>query len=180
MQFEEVFREGSGRSHVRVGSQSSHRLRPGVRDHGTAAYDYSKTFDVKATITDFRWANPHCQIEFDVKEDNGTTEHWIIEAFNPAMLRREGWNLGRETFKPGDEVTISFYPAKNGQKVGILDKAVLASGQVVHQRVAQSQGGYYPSRRSCGRPPETGDSKCAIHSWGRLLRRRPRWPSLHF
>lgn len=110
--------------------------------HGTAAYDYSKTLNVKATITEFKWANPHCQIEFDVKDDAGAAQHWIIEAFNPAMLRRDGWAQGRETFKPGDEVTISFHPAKNGMKVGILDKAVLANGQVVNQRKAQSQGGY--------------------------------------
>jgi hypothetical protein len=110
--------------------------------HGTAAYDYSKTLTEKATVTNFKWANPHCQIEFDFKDDSGAVEHWTIEAFNPAMLRREGWNLGRESLKPGDEVTMSFHPAKNGMKVGILDKAVLADGTVLKQRVAQSQGGY--------------------------------------
>jgi hypothetical protein len=110
--------------------------------HGTAAYDYTKTFTEKSTITSFKWANPHCQIEFDFKDDAGAAEHWNIEAFNPAMLRREGWNLGRESLKPGDEVTMSFHPAKNGMKIGILDKVVLADGTVLKQRVAQSQGGY--------------------------------------
>jgi len=115
---------------------------PLLAHHGTAAYDYTKTLNVKATITSFKWANPHCQIEFDVKNDAGSTEHWNIEAFNPAMLRREGWNLGRDSLKPGDEVTISLHPAKNGQKIGILDEVVLANGQVLKQRVAQSQGGF--------------------------------------
>jgi hypothetical protein len=110
--------------------------------HGTAAYDYSKTFTEKATIANFKWANPHCQIEFDFKDENGAAQHWNIEAFNPAMLRREGWNLGRESLKPGDEVTISFHPAKNGMKVGILDRVTLTDGTVLKQRVAQSQGGY--------------------------------------
>lgn len=107
--------------------------------HGTAAYDYTKTLNLKATITDFVWSNPHCQIEFDAKDDNGNPQHWIIEAFNPAMLRRDGWSMGKDTLKPGDEVTISFHPSKNGQKVGILDKLVLANGQVLHQHAAQSQ-----------------------------------------
>jgi hypothetical protein len=110
--------------------------------HGTAAYDYTKTLTEKATVTSFKWANPHCQIEFDFKDDAGAAEHWNIEAFNPAMLRREGWNLGRESLKPGDEVTMSFHPAKNGMKIGILDKVILADGTVLKQRVAQSQGGY--------------------------------------
>ncbi len=110
--------------------------------HGTSAYDYSKTLTEKATIANFTWANPHCQIEFDFKDENGAAQHWNIEAFNPAMLRRDGWTNGRGSLKPGDEVTISFHPAKNGMKVGILDKVVLADGQVLKQRVAQSQGGY--------------------------------------
>jgi hypothetical protein len=111
--------------------------------HGTAAYDYTKTLSEKATITGFKWANPHCQIEFDFKDDAGAVEHWNIEAFNPAMLRRDGWTQGRESLKPGDEVTLSFHPAKNGMKVGILDKAVLADGTVLKQRAAQSQTGGY-------------------------------------
>ena len=111
--------------------------------HGTSAYDYSKTLTGKATISNFHWANPHCQIEFDFKDENGATQHWNIEAFNPAMLRRDGWTQGRESLKPGDEVTMSFHPAKNGMKVGILDKVVLADGQVLKQRAAQSQTGGY-------------------------------------
>jgi hypothetical protein len=49
--------------------------------HATAAYDYTKTFNLKATITGFVWANPHCRIEFDVKDDSGNTQNWIVEAF---------------------------------------------------------------------------------------------------
>ena len=115
---------------------------PLLAHHGTAAYDYTKTFTEKATITNFKWANPHCQIEFDFKNDSGAVEHWNIEAFNPAMLRRDGWTQGRESLKPGDDVTLSFHPAKNGMKVGILDKAVLADGTVLKQRAAQSQSPY--------------------------------------
>jgi hypothetical protein len=107
--------------------------------HGTAAYDYTKTVNLKATITGFVWANPHCQIEFVAKDDSGNAQHWIIEAFNPAMLQRDGWTKGRESMKPGDEVTVSFHPSKNGEKVGILDKVTLGSGQVLRQHAAQSQ-----------------------------------------
>jgi hypothetical protein len=115
---------------------------PLLAHHGTAAYDYSKTLTEKATIASFNWANPHCQIEFDFKDETGAAQHWNIEAFNPAMLRRDGWTNGRQSLKPGDDVTISFHPAKNGMKVGILDKVVLADGTVLKQRAAQSQAPY--------------------------------------
>ena len=35
---------------------------PLLAHHGTAAYDYARTVNLKATITGFVWANPHCQI----------------------------------------------------------------------------------------------------------------------
>jgi|SRR5579863_3194798 len=99
--------------------------------HGTADYDYNKTLTEKVTITDFKWTNPHCQIEFDVKDDKGSVQHWTVETLNPSSLRRDGWILGRESLKAGDTVTITFHSAKNGAKMGFLEKAVLADGTVL-------------------------------------------------
>ena len=104
---------------------------PAFAHHGTADYDYNKTLTEKATITDFKWSNPHCQIEFDFKDDKGSVQHWTVESLNPSSLRRDGWILGRESLKAGDVVTITFHPAKNSTKMGFLEKAVLADGSVL-------------------------------------------------
>ena len=37
--------------------------------HGNSAYDEVHQIAVTGTVTEFVWANPHCQIYMDVKDD---------------------------------------------------------------------------------------------------------------
>ena len=44
--------------------------------HGTGiSYDMHKTVTVKGTITKFAFQNPHSQLYFDVKDDQGNIVH---------------------------------------------------------------------------------------------------------
>jgi hypothetical protein len=100
---------------------------PAFAHHGEAAYDAAKEVTVRATMTEFEWANPHCQLFFDASDNKGNKQHWIVLAINPLMLSRYGWTSS--SLKPGDMVTVVFHPAKNGDLMGILDKVVLANGR---------------------------------------------------
>jgi len=100
---------------------------PLAAHHGAAGYDNSKLTVLKATITDFTWTNPHCEIKFDAMDENGNVKHWDIEAPPPTMLVERGWN--RKSLKAGDVVMMSFNAAKNGSTSGIMRKAVLANGE---------------------------------------------------
>ncbi len=44
--------------------------------HGNAAFDTSKKLTLKGTVTEWVWANPHCWLKFDVKNDKGEVTHW--------------------------------------------------------------------------------------------------------
>jgi uncharacterized protein DUF6152 len=101
--------------------------------HGAAAYDTTKKITLKATVTEWFWANPHCFLKFDAKDDKGNVVHWAVEASNPADMVNLGWS--KESFKPGDEVTVTFEPVKNGQPIGRVEQVVLASGQILKGRV---------------------------------------------
>jgi hypothetical protein len=101
--------------------------------HGTAAYDTTKKITLKATVTEWFWANPHCFLKFDAKDEKGNVVHWATEASNPSDMVNLGW--AKDTFKPGDEITVTFIPVKNGAPVGRLEKVVLASGQTLSGRV---------------------------------------------
>jgi hypothetical protein len=91
---------------------------PVYAHHGTAAsFDNTHRLTVKATVTEFVWSNPHSQLYFDVKNDNGEVVNWGIELLSPGNLIRIGWT--KNTFKPGDELLVSFIPAKGDRPFGI-------------------------------------------------------------
>jgi len=95
--------------------------------HGNAAYDLNRPIALKATVTEFVWSNPHVQIYFDVKDDKGNIVHWASETVSPGMLSRAGWS--KNELKPGDRITITVGPSKNGAPVGYALKIVLSDGK---------------------------------------------------
>ena len=101
--------------------------------HGTGvSYDNSKAYTVKATVTEFRYANPHPQLFFDVKDDKGNVVHWSGEiAPNPAQLVQAGWGRKRSeaALMPGTEVTLSIAPSFAGTPVGLVNKITNAQGE---------------------------------------------------
>ena len=95
--------------------------------HGTAAFDTDKTLTMKGNVTEWDWSNPHCLIQFDIRNENGQVVHWIAETQNPAQMVSLGW--GKSSFKPGDEVTVSLMPVKNGRPYGRIKLIVLPDGK---------------------------------------------------
>jgi hypothetical protein len=108
---------------------------PVFAHHGTGvSYDNSKTFTVKATVTEFRYANPHPQIFFDVKDDKGNVVHWTGEiAPNPTQLQQDGWGRKRSeaALAPGTDVTITLSPSRLGTPVALVQKIVNTKGEAV-------------------------------------------------
>jgi Family of unknown function (DUF6152) len=102
--------------------------------HGTnISYDHSKTLVFKATLTEFRYANPHAQIYFDVKDEKGNVQHWAGELTSPYNLAQGGWTRKRsETeLKPGMELTIELWPSKAGTPAGVVTKITNSKGEQI-------------------------------------------------
>ncbi len=89
---------------------------PLLAHHGNSAYDEEHWITISGTVTEFVWANPHCQIFLDVKDDKGQVVNWAIESQSPGILRRNNWV--RTSVKPGDQISVTLAPAKNGAPVG--------------------------------------------------------------
>ena len=99
---------------------------PALAHHGGAAYDMGSRVTLKGVIANFEWTNPHSQVHLDVTDEKGNVVHWDFETQPPSILIHAGWN--RNSLKPGDQVTLTAAPTKNGAPVGILMKVVLADG----------------------------------------------------
>ena len=95
--------------------------------HGDAGYDTSKQVTVKGSVTEFHFQNPHIEIFIDVKKDDSSVEKWHGELNSPNLVARmAGWN--GKTLKPGDQIVMTGYRAKNGLNVLRLEKVSRADG----------------------------------------------------
>ena len=85
--------------------------------HGTAGvYDFTHRITTKATVTQYIFANPHVQIYFKLKNDKGEEQVWGVETVSPGNALANGWT--KKTFKAGDQLLVSFVPAKGDRTFG--------------------------------------------------------------
>lgn len=95
--------------------------------HGRASYDPTKVFTIMGTVSSFQFSNPHAQLFLEVRNGKGKIERWVGEGTSPNMLVREGWD--RKTIKPGDMVTATGHPARDGSNNMRIEKIVLSNGR---------------------------------------------------
>ena len=99
---------------------------PLVAHHGSAAFDTGKTVTLKGTVKEWVYSNPHCLLRLDVTGADGQVVQWVAEGQAPNVIFPAGYR--RDSFKPGDQVTVSVEPVKNGRPMGRILQAVLADG----------------------------------------------------
>ena len=101
--------------------------------HGTlVSYDRDKQWTAKATVTEFRYLNPHAQIYFDVVDEKRQVTHWSGELLpNPAQLIATGWTRRRsmDALKAGTAITITVAPAKAGGNVVLVMRILNDKGE---------------------------------------------------
>ena len=78
----------------------------------SAEFDASKPVTLHGTILRMEWINPHSWLHIAVKNPDGTTTEWMIEAATPNTLFRRGYT--KDAVKTGTEITVEGYRAKNG------------------------------------------------------------------
>ena len=106
---------------------------PVFAHHGTGiSYDLTKLVTVKGTITNFAFHNPHSQLYWDTKDENGELVHWSAEMNAPSVLERAGYTRKQlfDLLKPGTEVTVTGFRSKSGAPVVVFSKAVTPTGEL--------------------------------------------------
>jgi hypothetical protein len=101
---------------------------PALAHHSGGNYDNDHPITLTGTVTDYQLINPHTTIRFDVRDAQGNVESWVAVTGTPQKLYRSGWRM--DTFKPGDQVTITGAPYKDGRKFMGVKKIVGPGGKV--------------------------------------------------
>ena len=101
---------------------------PVLAHHAATNYETDKLITVTGTVTEFRFVNPHPHVYFQVKDESGNVVDWIAESGGPpARWYNSGWRAN--AMKPGDAVTITGGPSKDGRKMLRIRKIVIPSGK---------------------------------------------------
>ena len=108
---------------------------PALAHHYNSAYDRSAAVTVTGIVKRWQFINPHAGLFLDVVDGNGHSVEWSVEFQGTLDLYRHfSWN--RETFKPGDMITITGFPARDGTPSLGARIVVFADGTEVDVRSA--------------------------------------------
>jgi hypothetical protein len=92
-------------------------------------FDRTKQVELKGTVKDFQYLNPHSWIQLIVTAPDGGEEEWTIEALSPNVLSRTGWK--RTSLLAGQKVTLLIYPMRDGTHGGNLISVTLPDGSTL-------------------------------------------------
>jgi hypothetical protein len=97
--------------------------------HSFAMFDATQTLSATATVKEFQWGSPHTWLELVVLSEDKTEKPLSLELTTISGLMRNGWKPG--TLKPGDRVTVTYHPMRDGTPAGQLVQAVTEDGRTL-------------------------------------------------
>jgi Family of unknown function (DUF6152) len=101
---------------------------PAFAHHSFAMFDSEKTVTLKGTVKEFEWTSPHSWIRLMVADPaTGQTRQYALEMGSPQRSTYDGWT--RDTLKPGDQITVTMHPLKDGSRGGMYLSADLPDGR---------------------------------------------------
>ncbi len=107
--------------------------------HGRGnAYDTTQEVEIRGTVSEVSWRNPHITVYLDSTDEDGNPETWAIEHSNISQLARLGY--GRNSLPVGAEVTARFNPGTGGKKIGLCQGFILPDGTEIFLRSRLPQG----------------------------------------
>jgi hypothetical protein len=99
--------------------------------HSFEMFDRGNPIQISGEIKEFQWVNPHTWIQIYVPDEmTDNLVEWSIEGRSPNVLVRRGWN--RNTILPGENVTLTIYPLRNGEPGGAIVMLVKEDGTIIN------------------------------------------------
>jgi hypothetical protein len=106
--------------------------------HSFAMFDQQQSVTLQGTVKEFEWTNPHAWLRVMVDDEKaGKPLLWALELSSPSRLVTMG--MRADSVKPGDVVSVTFHPMKNGSRGGQFIQAVLPDGKKVVRANARDE-----------------------------------------
>jgi len=85
---------------------------PSLAHHSHANYDISKWLVIEGIVKQVVFIAPHSIVYVDVKDDQGATAIWALEATAPAGVFGNG--VAREDVRAGDSIKVRCHQLRDG------------------------------------------------------------------
>ena len=99
---------------------------PASAHHSAAMFDHNNIVPLSGTVKEWKWMNPHGWIQVIAPGPAGKATEWTIECSSINILARKGWSS--KSFAPGDKISLTMHPMKDGSAAGFVLKVDLADG----------------------------------------------------
>ena len=116
---------------------------PALAHHSFAMFDPSKEVSVSGVVKDFQYTNPHSWIIILATGADGKVVEWGFESEGPSTLLRAG--IKHSSLQPGDKVTATAFPMRDGRPAGALLNIKKADGSVLVFRGGPPPPGVVPA-----------------------------------
>ena len=96
--------------------------------HSFAMFDQTKAVTIKGKVKEFEWVNPHAWIRLVVMDAKLNKEvEYAFEMGSVARSTKDGWKA--DTIRPGDVISVTMAPLKDGSRGGMYLAAELPNGK---------------------------------------------------
>jgi hypothetical protein len=93
--------------------------------HSAAIFDFRNPVTAKGRVVAVKVANPHTHMVLTITDAKGTRE-WTFEGHSASNFYRAGYT--RDAVKPGDEISITYAPMRDGKDGGYIVAFTTPSG----------------------------------------------------
>jgi hypothetical protein len=91
-------------------------------------FDQDHTVVLKGTVKELEWTNPHVWLRVVVMDQaTGKPLQYGVEMVSVARSTYDGWKP--DTVKPGDAISVSIHPLKDGSRGGMYLSAEVPNGR---------------------------------------------------
>ena len=102
---------------------------PALAHHSFAMFDIEQTVEISGTVKELQWTNPHSWLQVMVADDAGKMVEYSLEMSSPGRMALNGWTP--MTVVPGDAVTVTLHPLRDGTPGGQFITIKLPDGSVM-------------------------------------------------
>jgi len=104
-----------------------------------AEFDSNKPVELKGTLIDLEWVNPHAWIHMEVTDASGKVTKWDCELGSPNLLMRNGWR--KDVLKKGDKIVVIGAAAKDSSNLASARTVTLQDGKRVFNAGSSGEPG---------------------------------------